>query len=141
MIDNVVHFEMFFERETKVAVSTGEVSWYGGKDKEHYRCDGLDPKIFPSRTNMKPEVPMKPWSPDHWIALKWFTRATKAGSVSFPPTYLLVARMPALSFLQYCLCGDIVIHSERDTYGFRKPVNAFNYPDIEMEMREYPGIE
>ena len=50
--------------------------------------------------------------------------------------FLLTASLPAQNFLDHCLCGDIVIHHETDTYGFRKPVNQINYPSLMMEMYE-----
>ena len=78
----------------------------------------------------EPEVPMKFWSPDHRIALKWFARAKRAGKLSHPPTHLLMASMPALSFLDHCLRGDIVIHHEQSTCGFTKPVDQNNYPGL-----------
>ena len=131
---NDVRFEMFLERETVAAIETGKVPWYDREDVESYRCDGLDPAMFPARPKSKPEVPMKKWSPDHRIALKWFAKAKRAGHISFPPTHLLTASLPAQNFLDHCLCGDIVIHHETDTYGFRKPVNQINYPDLMVEM-------
>ena len=131
MIDNVVHFEIFLERETMQAIRTGRVTWYDPEDVDGYRCDGLDPGIFPCG-----EVPMKFWSPDHSIALEWFARAKRAGRVSLPPTHLLMASMPALRFLEHCLRGDIVIHYETSTCGFRKPVNEINYPGLEVDMIE-----
>ena len=129
--DNVVHFELFVERETMQAITTGYVSWYDPKDDHSYRCDGLDPGIFPCG-----EVPMKFWSPDHRIALEWFARARRAGTISLPPTFLLTVSMPALRFLEHCLRGDIVIHSETSTCGFKKPVNPVNYPGLEVDAIE-----
>ena len=73
LIDNVVQFEIFLERETQQAIRTGKVTWYDPEDVDGYRCDGLDPGIFPCG-----EVPMKFWSPAHRIALEWFARAKKA---------------------------------------------------------------
>ena len=136
LIDNVVRFEIFLERETQRAISTGKVSWYDPEDVHGYRCDGLDPGIFPCG-----EVPMKFASPDHRIALKWFAHAVRAGIVSLPPTFLLMARMPALCFLEHCIRGDIVIHSKMSTCGLKKPVNAKNYPGLVMEFIEFTEDE
>ena len=134
--DNVVHFELFVERETMQAITTGYVSWYDPKDDHGYRCDGLDPGIFPCG-----EVPMKFSSPDHRIALKWFAHAVRAGIVSLPPTFLLMARMPALCFLEHCIRGDIVIHSKMSTCALKKPVNEKNYPGLVMEFIEFTEDE
>ena len=136
---NDVRFEMFLERETMAAIRTGKVSWYDREDVEGYRCDGLDPGMFPSRVKSKPEVPMKTWSADHRIALKWFARTKRAGRISLPPTHLLTASLPAQNFLNHCLCGDIVIHHETDTYGFRKSVDQINYPGLVVELIEFPN--
>ena len=80
---------------------------------------------------------MKFWSPDHRIALEWFARAKKAGTVSLPPTTLLTANMPALRFLEHCLRGDIVIHSEMSTCGLKKPLNKINYPGLVVDVIEF----
>ena len=132
LIDNVVHFEIFLERETMQAIRTGRVTWYDPEDAHGYRCDGLDPGIFPCG-----EVPMKFWSPDHRIALEWFARAKRAGNISLPPTTLLMASMSALSFLEHCLRGDIKIHSEMRTCGLKKPLNNINYPDVVVDVIEF----
>ena len=133
LIDNVVQFEIFLERETQQAIRTGKVPWYDPEDVDGYRCDGLDPGIFPCG-----EVPMKFWSPDHRIALEWFARAKKAGTISLPPTILLTASMSALRFLEHCLRGDIVIHSARRTCGLTKPLNHHNYPSVVLDAIEIP---
>ena len=133
-----MRFEMFLEKETVEAMLTGKVPWYDDRDdKKGYKCDGLDPKIFPSRRNMKPEVPLKLWSGDHRIALKWFARAKRTGVVSLPPTHLLMASMPVESFLRHIFCGDIVIHSETETCGFTKPVDLANYSGLELDLIEF----
>ena len=119
-----------------VAFRTGYVSWYDPDDVERYRCDGLDPGIFPNG-----EVPMKFWSPDHTVALQWFARAIKAGTISRPPTSLLMAKMPALGFLEHCLRGEIVIHSQMRTCGLKKPVNENNYPGLVMEVIDFSEEE
>ena len=49
-----------------------------------------------------------------------------------------MASMPALSFLEHILRGDIVIHHEMNTYGFRKPLNKRHYPDLEGEVIQLP---
>ena len=79
---------------------------------------------------------MKFWSPDHRIALEWFARAIRAGTISLPPTILITASMSALSFLEHCLRGDIVIHSARCTCGLKKPLNHINYPDVVVDVIE-----
>ena len=132
LIDNVVRFEIFLDRETMQAIRTGKVTWYDPEDVHGYRCDGLDPAIFPCG-----EVPMKFSSPDHRIALEWFARAKRAGKISLPPTTLLMASMPALSFLKHCLRGDIEIHFERRTCGLKMPLNNINYPDVVVDVIEF----
>ena len=77
---------------------------------------------------------MKFWSPDHRVALEWYARAKRAGSISLPPTVLVMARMSARSFLEHCLRGDIVIHPERSTCGLKKPLKNTYYPDVVVEM-------
>ena len=72
LVGNDVKFEMFLDRETLQAICTGRVPWYDPEDVHGYRCDGLDPEIFPGK-----EVPMKFWSPDHRIALEWYARAKR----------------------------------------------------------------
>ena len=121
LTDNAVRFEIFLEREKVAAIRKGE----------------FDPGLFPSRRNTKPEVPMKFWSPDHSIALEWFARAKRAGRVSLPPTHLLMASMPALRFLEHCLRGDIVIHSEMSTCGLKKPLSKINYPGLVVDVIEF----
>ena len=132
LIGNVVKFEIFLDRETLQAICTGRVPWYDPEDVHGYRCDGLDPEIFPGK-----EVPMKFWSPDHRIALEWYARAKRVGTTSLPPTILLMASMSAPSFLEHCLRGDIVIHSERSTCGLKKPLKNTNYPDVELDLIEF----
>ena len=132
LIEDFVHFELFLERETMQAITTGHVSWYDADDAEGCSCDGLDPRIFPCG-----EVPMKFASPDHRIALDFFVRAKIAGYITLPPTFLIIARMPALRFLEHCIRGDIVIYSQMSTCGLKKPVNAINYPGLEMEFISY----
>ena len=131
LIDNFVFFEIFLDKETLEAMLTGRVPWYDPEDRHNYRCDGLDPEIFPGN-----EVPMKFWSSDHRIALEWFARAVRAGTISFPPIMLLMATMPALSFLEHCNCGDIVIHPARRTCGLTKPLNHTNYPSVVLDAIE-----
>ena len=131
-IDNVVNFEMFLDQETMEAIQTGRVPWYDANDESGYQCDGVDPAIFPGG-----EVPMKPWSPDHRIALEWFARAHRARRISHPPVYLLMASMPALTFLEHILRGDIVIHSEMSTYGLKKAMNKTHYPDLVAELIKF----
>ena len=80
LVGNDVKFEMFLDRETLQAICTGRVPWYDPEDVHGYRCDGLDPEIFPGK-----EVPMKFWSPDHRIALEWYARAKRAGTTSLKP--------------------------------------------------------
>ena len=133
LIDNVVRFEIFLDRETLQAIRTGWVPWYDPKDVYGYRCDGLDPEIFPGN-----EVPMKFWSSDHRIALEWFARAVRAGNISFPPIFLLMATMPAHSFQEHCNCGDIVLHPARSTCGLTKPLNHHNYPSVVLDAIEIP---
>ena len=129
LICDDVSFEIFLDRETLYAMCTGRVLWYDPEDVLGYRCDGLDPEIFPGK-----EVPMKFWSPDHRVALEWYARAKRAGSISLPPTVLVMARMSARSFLEHCLRGDIVIHPERSTCGLKKPLKNRYYPDVVVEM-------
>ena len=45
--------------------------------------------------------------------------------------------MPALRFLEHCLRGDIVIHSEMSTCGLKKPLNKINYPDVVVDVVEF----
>ena len=132
LICDDVSFEIFLDRETLYAMCTGRVLWYDPEDVLGYRCDGLDPEIFPGK-----EVPMKFWSPDHRIALEWFARAKRAGNISLPPTTILMASMSALSFLEHCLRGDIEIHFERRTCGLKKPLNNINYPDVVVDVIEF----
>ena len=132
LIGNDVKFEIFLDRETLHAICTGRVPWYDPEDVHGYRCDGLDPEIFPGK-----EVPMKFWSPDHRVALEWYARAKRAGSISLPPTVLVMARMSARSFLEHCLRGDIVIHSKRSTCGLKKPLKNINYPDVVVDVIEF----
>lgn len=129
LVGNDVKFEIFLDRETLHAIRTGRVPWYDPEDVHGYRCDGLDPEIFPGK-----EVPMKFWSPDHRIALEWYARAQRAGMTSLPPTILLMASMPARSFLEHCLRGDIVIHSKRCSCGLKKPLKDKNYPDVVVDV-------
>ena len=132
LVGNEVKFEIFLDRETLQAICTGRVPWYDPEDVLGYRCDGLDPAIFPGK-----EVPMKFWSPDHRIALEWYARAKKAGTTSLPPTILLMARMSVRSFLEHCLRGDIVIHSKRSTCGLKKPLKSVNFPEVVVELIEF----
>ena len=81
---------------------------------------------------------MKPSSSNHTTAMQWFARAYRVGQISHPPTYLLMASMPALAFLDHILRGDIVIHFERSTYGLKKAMNKTNYPDIGLELNKIP---
>ena len=69
LVEDEVRFEMLLDTDTMKAVHTGKVPGYDPQDVKGYRCDGLDPKTFPSRPGMKAEVPMKVWSSDHNIAL------------------------------------------------------------------------
>ena len=131
--DNVVRFEMFLEQQTYEAMQSGKVIWWDPNDQSNYRCEGLDPQTFPGG-----EVPLKAWSGDKRIALLGFALAHRRGLVNLPPAYLLVACMPALSFLWHILRGDIVIHYEMNTYGFRKPLNKRHYPDLEGELIKLP---
>ena len=131
--DNVVRFEMFLEQQTFEAMQSGKVIWWDPNDESDYRCEGLDPETFPGG-----EVPMKAWSGDKRIALLGFALAHRRGRVTLPPAYLLMACMPALSFLWHIIRGDIVIHSEMNTYGFRKPLNNRHYPDLECELIKLP---
>ena len=57
--------------------------------------------------------------------------------MSLPPTFLLTASMPALRFLEHCLRGDIVIHSEVSTCGLKKPLNKIHYPDLVVDLVEF----
>ena len=61
----------------------------------------------------------------------------KVGTTSLPPTILLMASMSARSFLEHCLRGDIVIHSERSTCGLKKPLKNINYPDVVVDVIEF----
>ena len=132
-IDNVVHFEMFLDQKTMEAIQLKMNPLFDANDESGYQCDGVDPAIFPGG-----EVPMKPSSPDHTIAMEWFARAHRAGRISHPPAYLLMASMPALAFLEHILRGDIVIHSERSTYGLKKAMNKTHYPDIGLQLIKIP---
>ena len=80
---------------------------------------------------------MKPSSTDHTIAMEWFARAYRAGRILHPPTYLLMASMPALAFLDHILRGDIVIHSEMSTCGLKKPLSKINYPGLVVDVIEF----
>ena len=132
-IDNVVHFEMFLDQKTMEAIQLKMNPLFDANDESGYQCDGVDPAIFPGG-----EVPMKPSSPDHTIAMEWFARAYRAGRILHPPTYLLMASMPALAFLDHILRGDIVIHFERSTYGLKKAMNKTHYPDIGLQLNKIP---
>ena len=139
LIDDVVWIEMLLDKDTVEAMETGKVNWYQGRDREDYRCEGLDPKTFP-----KKEVPMKYWSSDHRIAWEWYFRAGRTGNTEGLPTKLVVAKMPAVRFLAHCLEGDIVIYSDRKTCALKKAVNAENYPDLEFDVKlveNAPGNE
>ena len=136
LIDNMVYFEIFLDKETLGAVRTGWVPWYDPDRVGTYRCDGLDPGIFPGN-----EVPMKFWSRDHRIALEWYARAIRAGTISVPPIILLTVSMSASSFLEHCLRGDIVIHSSRCTCGLKKPLNHKNYPGAVVDAIEFAECE
>ena len=136
LIDNVVYFEIFLDKETLGAICTGWVPWYDPDHVNSYRCDGLDPGIFSGK-----EVPMKFWSPDHRIALEWYARAIRAGILSAPPIILLTVSMSASRFLEHCLRGDIVIYSSRCTCGLTKPLNHKNYPDAVVEVIEIADSE
>ena len=130
-IGNVVHFEIFLDQETMEAIQRKMNPLFDANDESGYKCDGVEPAIFQGG-----EVPMKPSSPDHTIAMEWFARAYRAGRVSHPPSYLLIASMPALAFLDHILRGDIVIHFERSTYGLKKAMNKTNYPDTGLELNK-----
>ena len=135
-IGNVIHFEIFLDQKTMEAIQLKMNPLFDANDESGYQCDGVDPAIFPGG-----EVPMKPWSPDHRIALEWFARAHRARRISHPPVYLLMASMPALTFLEHILRGDIVIHSEVSTCGLKKPLNKIHYPDLVVDVIEFAENE
>ena len=132
-IGNVVHFEIFLDQETMEAIQRKMNPLFDANDVPGYRCEGVEPAIFQGG-----EVPMKPSSPDHTIAMEWFARAYRAGRILHPPTYLLMASMPALAFLDHILRGDIVIHFERSTYGLKKAMSKTHYPDLVLQLIKIP---
>ena len=136
LVGDQVRGEIFLDKDTVEAIRSGRVSWYDPEGTTSYRCDGLDPKTFPSERGVKPEVPMKYWSANHQVALKWFARANRTGRAKLP-TCLLMASLPHRSFLQHVLDGDIVLHSERHTCGLTKPVSQENYPGLVVDCEEY----
>ena len=130
-IGNVVHSEIFLDQETMEAIQRKMNPLFDANDVSGYKCDGVEPASFQGG-----EVPMKVSSRDQTIAMEWYARAYRAGRVSQPPSYLFIASMPALAFLDHILCGDIVIHFERKTYGFKKAMNKANYPEIGLELNK-----
>ena len=132
-IGNVIHFEIFLDQKTMEAIQLKMNPLFDANDESDYKCDGVEPAIFQGG-----EVPMKPSSPNHTIAMQWFARAYRVGQISHPPTYLLMASMPALAFLDHILRGDIVIHFERSTYGLKKAMNKTHYPDIGLQLNKIP---
>ena len=104
---------------------------FDANDESGYKCDGVEPASFQGG-----EVPMKRSSHNHTIAMEWFARAYRAGRILHPPTYLVMASMPALAFLDHILRGDIVIHVERNTYGLKKAMIKANYPEIGLELNK-----
>ena len=132
-IGNVIHFEIFLDQKTMEACQVKMNPLFDANDESGYKCDGVEPAIFQGG-----EVPMKPSSSNHTTAMQWFARAYRVGQISHPPTYLLMASMPALAFLDHILRGDIVIHFERSTYGLKKAMNKTHYPDLVPQLIKIP---
>jgi hypothetical protein len=105
------------------------VPWWDPQDSTGYRCNGIDPEIFPAG-----RVPLKKWSPDHKVALEWFARAHRAGRISGPPKYLIEGRMDALAFLDHILAGDIIPDAQTSTLGFTKPLDQRHYQSLVMDL-------
>ena len=122
-----LHFEMFFDTETKTAFFDGVVPWLG--EDCHWHCPGIDPTLFP-----KSEVPMKMFSADHRVASKYFALAHRSGKTKSLPKYLLGGMIPGDWALTHFIQEDIRSHKEQETLAFTKLIDEKNYPALKWTL-------
>ena len=118
-------FEIFIDDDMAQAVH-GHVPWLQDA-YEGWRCPGLEPTLFKDGL-----VPMKEWTSDHRVALKYFALAHRAGNAKLPQ-YLLQGSLPAADAYQHLLEGTIVPVPHQATIGFKLLMNSTNYPRLKWE--------
>ena len=119
-------FEMFLDDDMLQAVAGGHAPWLQDA-YEGWECPGFEPSLF--KDGM---VPMKQPSPDHRVALKYFTLANRAGNAKLP-TYLFMGSLPSVNAYQHFLEGTIVSVPDQATIGFKLLMNSTNYPHLKWE--------
>ncbi len=126
-------YEMFVDEETMVAFNGSPISWF---DQDTWRADGMDPTLFPHS-----ELPMKrvalpsdnrltPFI-DHYIALKYFAMAHRAGTVRGSPRFLISLLMAPADLATAIWDRSVKVYPEIDTLAFTRTVNQENYPAVQ----------
>ena len=121
----VLKFEMFVDDDMAQAVH-GHVPWLQDA-YEGWECPGLEPSLF--KDGM---VPMKQWTPDHRVALKYFALANRASNAKLPK-YLFMGSLPSVNAYQHFLEGTIVSVPDQATIGFKRLMDPTNYPHLKWE--------